>query len=257
MADAAVDSERSNPDEQPQRPEWLPENFDNPEALVKSYQEAQNKIREQGTQLSALNENYAELATQIEEMRTAPPQAPQQQGPDLIADYQQAYESGDYMRMLSVQDQLAAMRAQQIVNQALQPFQQQLPTLAEQQKAHAIDYAWNGLKDKYGQDFEAHREAMAEAIQQNEYLVPADSSDPRLIASALENVYKIVNPKAFVEPSPEQQAAQRQADALAMKQQAQSAVGAGGRPMSPDEASAEWDKIKSAASQPYWAGLAR
>jgi len=53
--------------------DWLPEQFKTPEALAESYKHAQNKIREQGTQLNELRET---LGAYEEELAQAATHAP-------------------------------------------------------------------------------------------------------------------------------------------------------------------------------------
>jgi hypothetical protein len=50
-----------------QRPEWLPENFQNPEALVQSYRELGGKLTEQGTRLNQMQQELEQLRQKPEE----------------------------------------------------------------------------------------------------------------------------------------------------------------------------------------------
>lgn len=248
MAEAAVDPQQGNNPDEPTRPDWLPENFDNPEALVKSYQEAQNKIREQGTQLNALNENYASLSDQLEQIQAA------QQQPQQFGQQNDAYVEQLNDLFATNPAAAAALVSQQIVQQQLQQqsqqWQQQWQPNQDAQAAIVADLAYNSLASRYGDDFEQHRDQMHELIQTQPWLIPDSAqTDPRAAAAAIENVYKLVNPGAFV---PVVEHPQDQLNVTAMKQAAQSAQGAGGRPLSPSETEEEWAKIKAAAPPSYY-----
>ena len=71
-----------DPDEgqdNPERPEWLPANFDSAEALAQSYKELQGRFTQESQARSALEDNYAELAGSFEELKAALTAQPAQQ----------------------------------------------------------------------------------------------------------------------------------------------------------------------------------
>lgn len=247
MADDTPDLQAG--DNQDTRPDWLPSNFDTPEALAKSYGEAQRKISELGEkakQAEALEENYNQLAQHVQALEAQQLQAQQHQQEDpLIAAYVEAGEVGDFRRQLAIGDQINQMRIQQAIAQArpnLQPVE-------DRQTAFATDYAWNNLVGKYGEDLINRRDEIAQTLEEYNLLHESQAGDVRATEKALEAAYKLANPLAFVDQS---QLANPTAASTAMKEQAQTATGAGVRVLTPDEAAAEWDKIKNAKPQTYY-----
>jgi cell division protein FtsB len=51
-----------------ERPDWLPSHLESPEALAKSYREAQQKITSQGQQLSELANENQRLTDELEKL---------------------------------------------------------------------------------------------------------------------------------------------------------------------------------------------
>lgn len=237
-----VDSpEGNNPEGVDERPDWLPENFKTPEDLAKSYQEAQNKIREQGTQLNALNENYAQLSSQFEQF------AAQQGQPDPAeaqSQLYQMYENDPVATMAYV----AQQTAQTVLQQAQQAQQQTQGQVPADVAAFMADKTLEAKYDDWGQ----FKEKIAEHIQTDPFLQNDQIwTNAATATQALDRAYRLVKAETVLE-NPEQ-FTQQQADlARRMKLQAQSAVGAGGRPDPVAEATAEWERIKNAAPKTYY-----
>lgn len=232
--------EGNNP-EGADRPEWLPDNFKTPEDLLKSYQEAQNKIREQGTQLNALNDNYATLSNQFAEFST---QQAQPDPADAQAQLYAAYENDPVQATINIAQQVAQQTARELAQQ--QTAQQgQVPADVA---AFMADQTLSAKYDDWGE----HKAKIAEHIQTDPF-VQNDQiwTNPALATQALDRAYKTVKAEAVLE-NPEQYG-QQQADlARRMKLQAQSAVGAGGRPDPVAADKAEWDRIMGAAPKRYY-----
>lgn len=237
-------------DNQVERPEWLPENFKDETAFAESYKELQRTLTTRAQREKELEQQVGHYESLLAaQQNTATPTTQYDPNADpLIVAYETAMENGDYRTALAIQAQVGQAAAQNVVQQALPQVQQQYAQSAEAQAALVADHAWNNLKGRYGDDLEQNRDKIAEVIQAQPWLIPdAAQRDPAVATSAIENVYKIVNPGAFVQGQP--------VDMTAAKLAAQGLPGAAGRPPSPDAQKAEWDAIRKAAQNDpgrYW-----
>lgn len=235
-----------------ERPDWLPEKFSDPAALAKSYAELESKLgelSERARQADALEENYAELAAQVEQLQTQR-QQPTNQVDQLVAQYEDAYTTGNIREMLAIQARMTQMGVQEGLQAALPQLNQQLGTLARSQADEISTYAGRTLEAKYGQEaWDAARDDMAKVIQERPWLIPEEAqTDPRAAVAALEGVYRIAT---YGSPTPEPQANPLAQQIEEMKQLAQTARGQGTRVLSPDEAQQEWDAIRKAGGGSY------
>lgn len=228
----------------PQRPEWLPENFQSPEDLAKSYQEAQRKITELSTQNKGLEESIGNLSAQFEQFTAA------QNQPDPQAAYgqwQELYEQDP----IGTVAQIAAATAQQTLQQ-YQQQQQAQPGVDPAQYASFV--ADQTLTAKYGEEWAPGsdlRQKVSEVIQTNPvFNNDAIWLDPAKATQALESAREIVKAQELLSGNDVVQ--QQLADTRQMKLAAQTAVGASGRPDAPAADKAEWDAIKAAAPKTYY-----
>ncbi len=152
--------------EQEARPDWLPSNFDSPEALVKSYGELQTKLGSQGTELGSLREQMDEMLELMQQQPAQQPYADPNDNP-LVREYERAYQEGDTRKMLEVQAQISQAAAQQV-------FEQQ--TKAQGDRTPLDDYSVQQMGDqiaaKYGADDEQRQSAMKQ-IEENPLLQQA------------------------------------------------------------------------------------
>lgn len=224
------------------RPEGLPDNFKNVEALASSYQELQRRLTEEAQTRSSIEQNYNELAQQFSEI-TSQPQTPSN---DARAQVEQMWENDPlgtvaYLVQEGVQQGLKQTKkeSEDLVNPAL-----------ETQYQIVAAYADNAMTQAH-EDWQDYGGKVADAIKAQPWLLPDRAlASPQLATQALENVYKMVKADdilAGTVQTKDQSEADRQ-----RKLQAQTASGAGGRPQTADEQQAEWDRIKGAAPQTYW-----
>ena len=237
-----------------EKPEWLPEKFDSPEALAKSYKELESKLgelSERARQADALEENYNELAARFEQFEQQQPrQQPTNQLEALMAEYEDAYNTGDARRLLAINARVSQLAVQEGLQQALPQVNQQLGTLAKSQADEIGAYAARTLESRYGAEaWEAARETMAQVIHEKPWLIPeAAQTDPRAAVDALDVVYRTAT---YGSPTPEPQSNTLAQQIEEMKQLAQSARGAGTRVLTPDEAKQEWEAIRAAGGNSY------
>ena len=233
------------------RPSWLPERYDRPEQLAEAYSAAERKITElseRAKQADSLEENYAALSAQVDQLQQQSQTQAQAGAADpMIAAYTSAMEVGDYTSALAIQAQVSQMAANQAVSAALQ---KELPQVTDQVKALSTSQqneiaatAANNLRAQYGEDFIQAETAMQQLIVDNPNLYPERAHyDVNAARAAYENVYKIVTygkqPVAV--------------DTTQEKMLAQSAQGAGGRALTPDQEAEEWASIQAAKPKEYW-----
>jgi len=236
---AEQDPREGNNPEADERPDWLPENFKSPEDLARSYQEAQAKIREQGTQLNAMNDNFSALSQQLEELQAARTQVDPAQA---TTQWQELYETDP----IGTQALLTQQIVQAELAKARQETQKQFQPTQEAQSQLVAAFAANEVRSRFG-DWDELRDRISEEIANNPLF--ADDrlwADPRSATTAFEQAYTIVKGKDFLSG-----AIQPQQDARAMKLAAQTATGGGSRPDAPDDAQAAWERIQKAGGGSY------
>ncbi len=223
---------QDNPTEE--RPEWLPENFESPEALAASYKEAQRKITELSQSNKGLEDSIQSLSSQFEEFTAA------QNRPDpnqVYSQWQDLYEQDPIGTMAQI--------AQATANQVLQQQQssQREPTATPDVVAFIADQTMGQNREDWGD----YKEKVAEVIAQNP-LFQRDElwTSPQAASQALDSAYQMVKAQDVL--SGNHIAQQQQADTRAMKLAAQTAGGAGGRTPAPDDFAQRWQEIQSASS---------
>lgn len=236
MADQVTDPDLEGQDN-PERPEWLPENFESPEELAKSYVEAQRKITETSQTLAeerrareALEESVQALSAQFEAQTRPDPN-------QVYSQWQDLYEQDPIGTMA----QIAQATAQQILQQQAQQGQQ--PAADPSVIAFIADQTMGQSHDDWGQ----YKEKVGELIASNP-LFQRDElwTDPQLASSTMDSAYQMVKAQDVLSGNAVTQ--QQLADTRAMKLQAQTASGAGGRPPAEDDWAKRWQEIQNASS---------
>lgn len=236
----APDPNTDNQGNEAERPSWLPDNFKSPEDFADAYKEAQRKITEQGQQLSAVEQNYEELAGQLEQFQ-AEAQTPRVDPQTATQQFEDWYmESPAQATAWLIQQSQQNLLGQ--IDQKLQSVQN--PTL-ERQGLLEAEYITANLANKFD-DFEQYQAKTAELIQNNPHWVPADLPLIQKI-DAVEAAYKIAKYEDLQSQSAQATdlAQQLEREKLA----AQTATGAGGNPMPQSLAETEWARIRSAGSK--------
>lgn len=223
----------------PERPEWLPENFDSPESFAASYKEAQRKITELATEKRGLEESINSLSTQFEEFTA------QQSRPDpsnVLGQWQDQYEADPFSTTLQLAEAIAQNTAQKILQQQQQP-QAVDPDL--------LGFAANMTMAQQHEDWGEYVDKVKEVVSSDPFFANDNLwKDIQTSTQTLNNVYKMVKADALL--SGAEVAQQQVADTRAMKLAAQSAAGASGRtPALPDDVQ-EWERIKNAGRKSYY-----
>ena len=229
----------------PERPEWLPENFDSPEALVNSYRESQSKITKTSQELAeerrareALEDAVQTLSAQFEAANRPDPS-------NVYNQWQEQYEQDPFSTTLS----LAQAVAQQTANEILK--QQQGQSAQSGVSPDVVAFIADQTMGQSHSDWDEYKQRVSETIAENP-LFQRDElwNSPQTAAQALDSAYQMVKAQDVLSGNSVVQ--QQLADTRAMKQAAQTATGASGRtPATPDDI-AEWQRIKDAAPKNYY-----
>jgi hypothetical protein len=218
----------------PERPEWLPENFDTPEDLAKSYVEAQRKITETSQTLAeerrareALEESVQALTQQFEAQNRPDPN-------QVYSQWQELYDQDP----VAMTYQIAQATAQQILQQQAQQPVGPDPDLV----ARVVDYS---MGQKY-EDWNQYKEKVAERIAQDPVYARDDLwTNPDAAERALTSIFHVVKAEDVLAGNTVVQ--QQAADTRAMKLQSQSMAGASGRtPVPPED---EWAQVMKMARE--------
>lgn len=239
MADTDLAAGQDNQDGEA-RPDWLPENFNDPQSLVDSYKEAQRKITEEATaraQEATARRNLEELVAQQQAALEQIQQAQQQPAEDPNEWYA-AFEQDPIATQRALAEQAAAAAVQQFAaqqQQATQPFQ-------ASQAEIVASLAYRQLEDTRGQITPELRTEMANLATEFPHLIPEDAAQsPQRLAASLGILADLAERRL----GPQEQMSNE--DIMrTMKVNAQSATGAGGRPSPEDAHVARWKEIVNA-----------
>lgn len=218
----------------PERPDWLPSNFDKPEDLAKSYSHAASKITEQGQELAALRSQIEEIQASQTQYQT------ERYGNDLEQQLYDAYESGDGRSIAAANAYLIKQAQEQLKAELLasQPAPQSIPT------EMTVDYAERSITAKYP-DWPEYRAKAGEIVQNDPILSQALStaSSPSAVAATLETAYKLARFESGVTASAD---AAEKLDEInrATKNAAQTMTGTNAS----TESESYWDRVKAAQS---------
>jgi hypothetical protein len=226
------------------KPSWMIDDslskFKSDEDLARSYLEAEKKIREQGTQLNAMNENFASLSEQLEELQAGQQQQPQQQ-----YDWREAYENDP----IGTQ----ALLTQQVVAAELAKFQQTMTQtsqpLAETQNALVADFAARAVEAKF-EDWADFRDAISEEIRSDPYYQDDRVwANPAVAQNALEKAYFVAKGKALNDGTI--QVGTQSARDLKLAAQGLQGGQSGRQENAPESAEQAWERIRSAGGSDY------
>lgn len=232
--------EAQQQEDNPERPEWLPDNFNSPEDLAKSYGELRSEFTQTKQQLRAQQE-------QVEQLLAAKEEEP--------ADDNFIQTSQDQIQAAYEQDPVATMAwlAQQAAEAAYKQHakaNQPDPAIMETQALVAGKYAEEEVTARYS-DFDQYREKVAQEITDNPDLYPEDLfKTPASIAKALTRAYKAVKLDTL-EADTTSTVEQQIADQRRAKQQAQTLSGATGRPAPQDSWEDRWAEIANAGTRSF------
>jgi hypothetical protein len=233
-----VEVEEQQVEEQaPERPEWLPENFNTPEEMAASYKEAQNKIREQGEAQRRVEMQLAQMQEMLEEDRDQRQQQfaqPQQDQNQLREQLMASYENDPIGTMAYLAQQYANQTVEARFQQLQQDSMPQARQSADQQNqlmAMTVDRALGDAYDDWGE----YKEKVANEIQQDpSLLAPELLTSPEATMRQLSRIYE--NVKAREVLAQHQNGNFVSNELGSMKRQAQTLSGQGARP---GEASAD------------------
>lgn len=232
-----------------ERPEWLPEKFQTPEALAESYKHLESRLGQQGNDLASEREAREALEAQIEELTSqrtpAQPQVPFNENP-LVAYAQEKLLEGDIGPFLSLTAEIGRQAATEAIGQRPEP--QTPETDLDAIAFTAEQQVWQEHGDAYGN----LRGEVAAILQDNPDLVRGTTFKD--FKEGLDMAFRLAQRDELLQNQQKlaQQAAEQEASRQA-KLQAQTATGAGTRPPTPDEQKQVWDEIK-AATDGRWKG---
>lgn len=239
---------------EPERPEWLPDKFKNPEDLAKSYSELESKFGQTQQQLKEQQEQWESFLQEQEEQQqqAAQQQQIQQQVPQAQDQLYAAYEQDP----LGTVAWLAQQQSQAAVQQALQ---QMAPQRQQQQDSMALvagEIAFRDAERRYD-DFDQYRAQIGEELKNQRLYAEDGFYDPQVLSSYIDSAYAKTKLAALTngQASLEQQIQQQAHDD---KVNAQTISGAAGRPETPDDNEEFYARLKRAANQNYsgWRGNA-
>lgn len=229
-----ADDQRDDQDNE--RPDWLPANFKTTDAFLESYRQAERKIYAQGQEL-------ADMRAQIEaaqlEVHAAQLEALQYEDvPAEDAAPDEAYEP-------VAEEPIPPWQAARIHADRVAALNMEIPRLFQQHAPPPVNgdvllQEAEAIVASQRLDYAEYRDDVFRRIAEQPYIVPPSAqSSPVAAAEALDRVYVHVR-------NDRSAAAMRQ-----MKLNAQSADGAGGRPVPLSDGQQRWQEIQNAPLQRF------
>lgn len=230
--------------EEPQRPEWLPDNFKSPEDLASSYKELERKLGELGTKASRVEELEAKAARADEWEQWYERQQQEQRSGDPREKFLEVWEDPDRQPelVLHLAERLAAaeQRLEQVGKKGPDPATTEL----------AAEYAETRMRQTHA-DWDTYRDQISEVVRENPRILGlTEQSTPAQLAQGLDAVYWMVKGRASA--TDQGQAASNAAEAARIAlEQAQTMTGGSARPATQTPDQEYWDRIAAANSGGY------
>lgn len=222
-----------------ERPEWLPEKFNSPEEMARSYSEAEQRLVALQGEVDRQREEFSQALANINEI---PREAPQQTYQDpsqnpLIQQFQMAVDNGDAQAMLAIQLELNRQITAQEVARVQQELGGRVERASDVDREMAITMATERVARNY-EDWDTLAPQIGEFLQARPHWIPEQASVESFERVLVEAAQIIQAEKIVAERDREEHSRQE-------KIAAQGLTGTGSRAIPPEEAAAEWDRIKS------------
>lgn len=238
---------------------FIPENFrrgsveESAKAILDSYKELQGTHTRVSQEKAAIEDNYAEIASRLDELAAS--QQPAQQQVDQNSQLQALAEQyGVEPEYVNAAAMIAQQTAQLILQQNEQKSQPQTEAQVSAHRELVVDRAESRLSVLYP-DFAELKDKVYEQIKNNPNLWTDDQSlSVQKTEDAFASIYKQVKYDELVSGAAEGGEQQPNVADLVtrMKLNAQTAAGASGRPDPISDEKASWDAIKNAKPDHYY-----
>jgi hypothetical protein len=228
--------------EQEDRPEWLLEKFESPEAQAQAYAEAEREMSRMREEMSRQADQFQAALQNLEQLRPEEPNYPPQQvySPEqdpMLVQYQNALDMGDARSMLAIQLELQRQMTTEAIQQGMKDLNGRVERGQETDREVAITLATERVARQH-EDWEELAPEVGRLLQQNSEWIPTNSS--------IEAYEKAIGQAARVIKAERVLAEQQRSDRTREQKLAtQGLTGESARVMSPEEAQAEWDKIRN------------
>lgn len=221
------------------RPAWLPEQFQTPEALAKSYDESR---REMDKLRSERDEERAQFAAALERIEAAQTPPPAAQGDNqLLNAWNQAVEAGDANAQLAISIQL---QQQMLTTELDKRFEKLTPQLESQSKADrdiAFEIASERVAKQHGDAWAEIQPEVQAWLKEHQTWLPTTNSPEAFEQVIREGAQIIVNAKAA-----ERLQAAEADRAAKISTQTATGSGSGKFPIVTDEKKQAWAEVQSA-----------
>lgn len=232
-----LSQEQSSEQEEPARPEWLPDNFRSPEDLASSYRQLEEKLREQGAEKNQYQETASQLQARLDQLEASQQELAWQTQQSSLAEQWEMAEPAAQLQIAAAIAQEAAERKYQEL-QASNTQQQGSPQYAEM----ATFMARQAMESKYA-DWQEVAPVIGEIVKADPALFPVAAQDGLdQIVGRLDSLYKLAKAQQAWETGGTALSDLAQAAALA-KQQAATVSGTSGPAESTDD---YWEAVTKA-----------
>jgi hypothetical protein len=236
-----IDEQTPDEIEAAERPEWLPDNFRTPAALLDSYEELQRAFHQRSQELADTRRELDDLEefNQLDSGEGADPDASRAEALSRLQALAHDAASRTIHRIL---DDPAARQLQA----GAEGMYAELDRNADPDfLASASDRV---MADRYGVNWLAAKPAVAEVLEELPHLIPDEGATFPMILTGLDNAFQVAQGRAAQQHLTEIQRAEQMRLA---KQRAQTLSGAAGRPAPLDDDEEFFQRIMAARGQSY------
>jgi len=235
-----------------ERPEWLLEKFESPEAQAQAYAEAEREMGRMREEMARDRDQFQnalqslqELRVEEERMPTSQP-LPQTYAPEndpLLQQYQQALDMGDARALLAINLELNRQMTQQAIQEGMKDLSGRVERSADVDREMAVTMATERVARQHD-DWEEIAPEVGRLLQQNSEWIPTNSS-VEAYERAIGQAARVVKAERVLS------AQQSEERVRAEKIASQGLTGGSARLLSPEESQKEWEAVKNAKLTGY------
>lgn len=224
---------------EPERPAWLPENFQTPEALASSWDETRRELGRLQTERDNDRKQYEAALAAITEQQQAQQWSPQTD--PMISAYQRALDEGDAATALAIQMQVSQAATAQMLDQRFSQFEERVgPAVSDTDREVVLRLAEQQVAPEFGDRWPEIAGAINDRLAET---IPGVQPTVDGYARAIREAAMLAE-YGRLRTMEQQAEAERQA-----KLAAQTLTGSTARvPTDTDEKRSEWERVKAADS---------
>jgi len=166
-------------EQEPERPEWLLDKFETPDAQAQAYAEAEREMGRMREEMARERDQFQNALQNLQDLRPEEPPMPQQvYNPDqdpLLQQYQQALDVGDARALLAINLELNRQMTRDVIQEQMKDLSGRVEMNQNVDREVAITLATERVARQHD-DWEEIAPDVGRLLQQNSEWIPTTSS---------------------------------------------------------------------------------